>query len=304
MNRDTTSKPEEATRPRPGAHHPYDITIKELIDRYPGDWVAFLELDAYGPAELGNVELSTIEVRTDRVFRFRLPFPWVLNFDAQAGNDPRLQPRVLMYNAIEHHRSQLLVRSVVLLLRPQADRPEFTGSYGYGVEAPDELHVRIWFIRVWEIPVDAVLQAGLGVLPLATLCAGGEVLEAVIQEMAKRINNPDVPYAEAGELWGKTYFLAGIRHEQPRIERTLLAMRGIEESSTYQFVTRRSALNEARKLVLALGTDLLGESDAAVQSRLHAIGDLSVLEQIHLRILRVKSWDELQLPPATGAATM
>ena len=110
-----------------------------------------------------------------------------------------------------------------------------------------------------------------------------------------------MPYAEAGELWGKTYFLAGIRHEQPRIERTLLAMRGIEESSTYQFVTRRSALNEARKLVLALGTDLLGESDAAVQSKLHAIGDLSVLEQIHLRILRVKSWDELQLPPAAEA---
>jgi hypothetical protein len=62
------------------------------------------------------------------------------------------------------------VHSIVILLRPRADRGDLTGTLSY-VARPGRGRLDFAFevIRLWEVPVERLLTSGLGTLPLAVL---------------------------------------------------------------------------------------------------------------------------------------
>ena len=67
----------------------------------------------------------------------------------------------------------------------------------------------------------------------------------------------------------------------------------MEESVTYQAILARGALEEARKTLLLLGRKQFGVPGAEVRAAVEGIADLERLEQLQVRLLKVRSWEEL-----------
>ena len=48
---------------------PFDITLKHIVDRYPGDWAKLAGFDVGDALEPLDAGLATIAPEADRVFR-------------------------------------------------------------------------------------------------------------------------------------------------------------------------------------------------------------------------------------------
>src|SRR5437868_1673315 len=100
---------------------PFDVSLKHLFEKYPGDWLAFLSrtlgFSSDGRAEVMDSDIATISAAADKILHVRGAIPWLLHVDLQASHDARLASRLLLYNVLLRHRHRLPVRSVVMLLR-------------------------------------------------------------------------------------------------------------------------------------------------------------------------------------------
>ena len=109
--------------------------------------------------------------------------------------------RLLRYNAILGSHHEIPFGSVVVLLRPEADRPRLSGTLRQ--HAPDSelsIEFRYLVVRTWQQPVDTVLNGALGTLPLAPISAvPADGLPAVIRQMDARIQAEASP-GEAATL--------------------------------------------------------------------------------------------------------
>lgn len=180
---------------------PFDVTTKHLFEHHPRDWLVYAGLEP-GPAELLNVDLSTLSATADHVLRVGREAPWLAHFEFQSGRDLALARRLQLYNVLLNHHHDLPVQTVVVLLRRSADGPELTGLFRQGL--PDgrlyhEFHYRI--VRVWEKPVEAILSGGLGTLPLAPLVdEARDDLPKVIRRMESRLAG-EAPVEEMELFW-------------------------------------------------------------------------------------------------------
>jgi hypothetical protein len=116
-----------------------------------------------------------------------------MHFDFRAGPDASLPRRTHGYNALLEDRHELLVHSVVVLLRPEANLRTITGVYERRFPDADApyLTFRYQVIRVWQLPVEPLLAGGPGTLPLAPISAVGEAdLPGVIRRMKERLSEP------------------------------------------------------------------------------------------------------------------
>jgi predicted transposase YdaD len=104
---------------------PFDATLKELVQTYAADWLAVLDQAPSGPIEILTPDLSTLTAFTDIVLRTG---DSLMHLDFQSGPDPSLPRRVLLYNVLLHDAYDLPVHSIVILLRPRADRGDLTGT--------------------------------------------------------------------------------------------------------------------------------------------------------------------------------
>jgi predicted transposase YdaD len=99
------------------------------------------------------------------------------------------------------------------------------------------------------------------------------------------------------ELWSATYILMGLRYEQPLIQTLLRGVVSMKESVTYQAIIEEGRAEgeakEARKMLLLLGRDRFGEPSAMIMALLDAMTDLARLEALAIRLLHVKTWEEL-----------
>lgn len=73
----------------------------------------------------------------------------------------------------------------------------------------------------------------------------------------------------------------------------------MKESSTYQFIIEEATLQEARRSVMLVAQERLGEPDMATAAAINAIADVRQLEELMRRAVHVRSWRELigQPPP-------
>ena len=70
---------------------PYDAAMKQLLDDFAIDWVDWLAplfgLPSTVDVEPLDVDLSTVQVSADKVFRFKAPAEGLLHIEPQASWD-------------------------------------------------------------------------------------------------------------------------------------------------------------------------------------------------------------------------
>jgi predicted transposase YdaD len=285
---------------------PFDPTLKTLVEVGPEDWTVFAGQPA-APTRIIDADIATVSGAADKVLRVESMPAYLLHLEFVAGHDAAKLPAALnKRNVLLDDRHSLLVRTVVVLLRPAADSPVLTGLHQRSF--PEEVPYNVFgyrVIRVWQIPPDQLLAGGLGTLPLAPISAVTEVeLPGIIKQMESRLRRREARRL-AGQLWAATYILLGLRHSPATAQALLQGVLSMKESTTYQAILQEGlqeglreglaegAVKEARKLLIRLGSKQLGPPSARTQKVLAKIVDLSRLESLIERVGMVESWQAL-----------
>lgn len=200
---------------------------------------------------------------------------------------------MLMYNVLLRWRHRLPVRSVAVLLRPQAQGSGISGAVAEVDEPDQRLDFRYRLIRLWEHSPDLLLQGGLGTLPLAPIA---KITEDNVAKVIESIQQRLLQHATAGEeadTWAATLVLLGLRYSQEMGRSLLRGVSRMRESTTYQAILEEGRAEEARALLRRLGKKRFGAPPSAIAAKLDEIIDLSRLELLAERVYDTSSWDEL-----------
>src|SRR5262249_26483264 len=152
------------------------------------------------------------------------------------------------------------------------------------------LRFRYRVIRAWEQPVEAVLEGGLGTLPMAPLAAIEPTeLGPVLRRIQERLGR-EAPPPEADQLRAATRLLMGLRFPREVIEEAMNVMPiYLEDSSTYQLILERGLQQglqqgvergraiEARSALLRVGQRRFGVPDEGIRRAIEAVDDLGRL---------------------------
>jgi predicted transposase YdaD len=197
----------------------FDALTRSLLESHPADWLTLLGLTHGEPSRVVNSDLSTVTAEADKVILVEGPEPWLVHVELQTGFDKTLPRRLLRYNALLNLRHDLPVHSVAVLLRPEADGISLDGALRQ--RSPDgrcSLEFRYHVVRVWELPTQALLSGGPGVLPLAPITAATvEDVPPIIEDLKQRVD-PAGGTPEACEFWTATALMTGLRFPGDRIE--------------------------------------------------------------------------------------
>jgi hypothetical protein len=306
---------------------PLDATMREIYEIEPVAWLEFLGIPVPDPGAVAVIDsnLSTVTADSDKLIRRGGPDPLILHSEFLSGRVVSYPRQAHRYNALAGYKHGAPVWSVLFLLRPAADGPELTGEY---VQEVPGRGVNLWFrydvVRVWQLPPERLLTAGLPLLPLAPVSAvPRERLPEVLAAVARRLREEAAPGLKEA-LWAATEILLGLNHPKERVKELIeeittmvLGIRGIEESSIYQDIftkgeakgraegraegeargraegEARGRAEEARKILLRQGRKRLGQPDESVFERIAVISDLDRLDLLLDHLLDVASWDEL-----------
>jgi len=288
---------------------PIDDALKHLTELSPQDWVVRGGWPA-AAAALIDADIGTISGAADKVIRVSSTPDWLLAIDFQSGHDSLAKlPDLLLYNSALFKRHALPVRTLLVLLHRGADSRKLTGLYERGFPGePFDAALRYRVLRVWEVAAAAWLSGGLGLVPLAPLGSVQKAdLPAVVAQMKQRFDR-EAP-SQAKELWSAAYILMGPRYESAIVQSLLRGVVNMKESTTYQAILKEGKAEgkaigiaegkaegkaeEARKMLLLQGRDRFGEPSAKIVAQLDAVTDLARLEALGLRLLHVKTWEEL-----------
>lgn len=289
---------------------PFDATTKELLAFDPGPWLAYLGVVPDGPVSVVDADLATVTAEADKVFRVDGPAPYLVHVEVQSSGDLTLPRRLLRYNVLLDLRYDLRVRSVAVLLRPEADRPNLTGTLD--LRLPDGSRVVEFdyaVVRVWQRPVEPILEGALGLLPIVFLAdVPHGAVGVVFDRLHARLS--DVPFAVAEKILAAALVLAGLRLDEDGMNelRGRLRMTNFETESSYVRLLLREGREEgkvegARRMLIRQGQERFGPAAEAVRQSIEAVTDLDRLEQLGVRLLLVSSWDELLADAPPGAGT-
>ncbi len=280
---------------------PFDATLKGLVEQFPHDWLAQFAGPATGAVEVVDADLSTVTAQADRVLLVRDSEPWIFHLELQSSRDPSLARRMLRYHALLHHRHGLPVHSLVLLLRPEADDTHLTGEVAYrSPRGRGGLRLEFEVARLWRYPVESLLAGGIGTLPLAPLAdTTTHALPSVIGRMEERLAAET--YQQQAGLWTAAYILMGLRYPAEVAAQLLQGVQAMKESTTYQAILTegrqeglvQGRVEEARRLLLALGERRFGPPTPAVRQAVEGISTVEQLERMTGRLLDVETWEAL-----------
>lgn len=276
---------------------PFDATLKELFELNPVEWAHFVGHPA-SEAKLIDADVSTVTASSDKVIQVQEDPPWLLHVELQSSPDQSVPRRCFLYHALLDYRHNLLVRSVVILLRRQANLRNLTGLHERAFpEEASHLTFRYRRIRMWEQDVNQVLNSGLSLIPLAPLCDNAvEQIETVLDAIEERFKTVE-PESRRNDLWVATSVLMGLRYERPFIQQLFQRIAGMEDSVTYQMIIEKGAEKARgqtrREDLLLLGKEKLGEPTEDTVKTIEDMQDDQRLSQLLVRILRVSTWEEL-----------
>lgn len=291
-----------------GGPRPFDVATRGLIETDPVGWLTWLGLRVDGPVRPLDSEVSAVLAEVDKVLRVDGPSPWLAHLEFQASYDPRLPERLDMYRGILRYRYGVHVRTIVVLLRPLADGRLLTGrSVERDPHSGDVTSTFTYRVaRVWEQPAEDLLNAGLGVLPLAPLGAHepGQLPE-ILDRLDERFAAEGASPSAVGDLWAATSLLMGVRYDRDVITALIQKVRRMRESVTYQLILEegreegreegeaQGRLEQAREMVLDLGAAQLGAPPPAVVVAIRGTTDLPALQRMARAVLRADNWDDI-----------
>ena len=265
---------------------PFDATIKYLVEGFPADWLALAGLGLVERVAAVDANLSTITAEADKVLRVEAPEPWLAHFELQSSREAHLPRRLLRYNTLLDDRHDLPTRSILVLLREQADGDDLSGIYRRSIPGnPVHLEFHYQVIRAWQQPVESVLAGGIGTLPLAPVSnLAGLEPEEVIRRMRERVDRE--VREDAGLFWSATGILMGLRYPSEEVVQLLRGVRGMKESSFYKMILKegeadglakgvaQGKVEEARRILFIIGRDRWGEPDPRVVEAIESLNDL------------------------------
>jgi predicted transposase YdaD len=136
-----------------------------------------------------------------------------------------------------------------------------------------------------------------------------ERVPGVIREMKKRLERTEYNKI-AGELWTAVRILMGLRYQKGLINQLLQGVQRMKESVTYQEILKEGRAEgrakgraegraeEAKRILFKQGEKAFHQpADPQTRAAVKAIKDADTLEELLLRLLQAKSWEEL-VPPA------
>lgn len=268
---------------------PFDATLKDLICSYPADWLTQLGVPVTQPPEVISADLSTVTAAADTLIRVG---NLVVHIDVESGPDDSLARRMLLYNVLAHNNTGLPVRTVAVLLRSNAQRANLLPRVDY-----EKLSFQFDIVRMWEVPANDLLRAGVGLLPLAVVGKppGGttreKALPSQVEQIVDRVKRDAKP--EIGKLMTATYILASM-HVEPTVAREVINhVLNMKELPGYKLILEEGAIDHQQELILKVGRKKLGEPDEKQLAKLKAIQDLDRLDRIVLKASTAKSWDTL-----------
>jgi hypothetical protein len=277
---------------------PFDASLNGLIDEYFVDWANFLASRVGLPksaARAIDTDLATT-VQADRLFRLDGPPEAVLHLELEASGHLGIPEELLRYNVLARHATRLPVQSVVILLRPKATASDLTGL----LEVPDAfgqpyITFRYTVIRLWQEPFESLLNAGVGIAPLALLTneAADDLATAGVRfrEWLRRSN---LPHQVAKQILGTTGILCGLRYNSDEVMEITMGGRSIlEESSVVQEFLRQGRAEHAHSMLLKHGRKTLGTPSANDEAKLKSIPDVARLDRMFDSLDVVQSWNEL-----------
>src|SRR2546429_55453 len=215
---------------------PFDPTVKTLAELSPPDWLPLVgrrrRRVSVEDSDIGTI----VSGATDKLFRVHDDPEYLLHLDFESGHFRSGLPlRLRLYNSVFEYRHQRLVLSVPVLLRPEADSPQWNGllERGFPGEAPRST-LRYEVIRVWQVPVEQLLSGGIGTLALAPISDVPEAdLRRVIRRVKERLTGAKAP-RRAADVLAAMYVLLGLRYSDEVAHALFEEVLGMEESSTYQ----------------------------------------------------------------------
>lgn len=286
------------------ASKPFDPTFKTLVEASPEDWPALADLPR-GPTDVIDADIATVSGAGDKVLRVRADPPYLLHLEFHSGHDAVALPeKMRVRSALLHQRHQLLVHSVAVVVRPEADSPTLTGTWqlAFPAELPYDVF-RYKVVRIWEVPPQRLLKGGVGLLPLAPVSAVTEAeLPDIIQRIEQRLRSRRLR-GRAQEIWSATFILLGLRYSSEFARSLLQGVRGMRESTTYQAILEEGRLEELRKAVRLLGEKCLGAPDKRSAALISSSTDLGQLENLLVRVPDCESWAELFEDISPGRST-
>lgn len=273
---------------------PFDATLKDLVRERPADWRAQFDAPGRGPVRVLTPDLSTLTAFADVVLHCG---DSLLHLDFQSGPDPALPRRMLLYNALLHREYDLPVHSLVVLLRPRADRGDLTGAVRYEARpGRGGLDFRFEVVRLWQRPAEEFLTGALATMPLAVLgrlpSGPATALPGVVERMLERLNR-EVGRPLATKLVTAAYLLTGLRLSKERAREVFRRVKPMRESTTYMAILEEGEVSGIRRVLLHLGRDQFGDPDPSIQAEIQAIANPKRLERMCVRLRRINSWQEL-----------
>lgn len=275
----------------------FDATMKELVRLTAADYAEYFNLPRGRPAQLLNVDLSTLSAATDAALGFGEPLEEIADLNFQSGPDAALPERGLLYNAAFRFRYRVPVRTLLILLRPEADLRNLTGSLSYG-DGAHRLEFHYEVVRVWQRPAEVYLGGSLGLVPLAVLggLAADRPAEVSLHEIAKRIEarlRSEAPHERAVRLMEAAFILTGLRAERSQLRHIFRGVDLVSETTAFEAILEEGQVRGQRKLILQLGRQRFGPCDAATEAAIQAIEDPERIERMGNALLTVNSWQEL-----------
>ena len=206
---------------------------------------------------------------------------------------------MLLYSVILNQRHRLPVRSVMVLLRKDANATALTGvvELRHSPAEPPYLTFRYTVVRLWQQPLAPLLAGPVGLLPLAPLTDEAEAdLPGVVDRVIRRLR-AETPRAEAAKMEVATLILMGMRYEKAILSRLFEGVPDMEESSGYQLILERGVakgeMNAHHDLILDQGRQKFGEPSPDHLSTFSNINDLDRLKKVGRRIITATTWEEL-----------
>ncbi len=280
---------------------PFDDTFKDMLELSPAGWAERFLGGTITSADFIDTDVATVTAAADKVLRVQRPAGGLLlNLEAWSGHAGAAPAQAHLYSTLLTNRHTLPVRSVIILLRPEANATHLTGTMELRELADDPepyLVFRYRVVRLWQEPLAPFLTGPAALLPFAPLTdEGGLDLAGTVGRVVRRIREETSPEI-AGKMEAATFVLLGLRHEGAVIERLFKGVQEMEESSTYQLILRkgeaRGALQNAQQTLLQLGTRKFKAAPEGARVAIEAITDPERLTALAVRVLDVGSWDEL-----------
>ncbi len=280
----------------------FDDTSRFLTSFDTLSWAKFLGMET-DKAELCNADLSTVASQADAIILLGEDKRRAAHVEIQASADPKIDIRILFYYVLGIKTLGIPIRSFLVLLRPEADRPPISGTVRHVDEKDNSsiLEFRYTVIRVWQISAEKLIESGLGVMPLAFIAdIEPAKLPGLVKRAEERLEREAEP-GKIGDFWTSIDILMGLRYEREVVAELLKGVRAMKESVTYQAILEegqaRGAAKEAVRArletLLRLGAYRFGPPDSKIRADLEATQSTDRLDDLIDRSLIVSSWNDL-----------